>query len=66
MKNSSIYIWLLLVSISTKVIAQQKKTFDIFSYNTPKSFVLKDNKDKLFFTKTEGNSYSQIFLYPAL
>ena len=66
MKNSSIYIWLLLVSISTKVIAQQKKTFDIFSYNTPKSFVLKDNKDKLFFTKTEGNSYSQIFLYPAV
>ncbi len=46
--------------------AQRKKTFDIFSYKAPAGFMLKENKDKLFYQKTEGKNYCQLILYPAV
>lgn len=46
--------------------AQQKGSFDIFSYNTPTGFTIKDNTTKLFLNKTEGKHYCQLFLYPAI
>ncbi len=47
-------------------MGQSKKNYDIFSYTAPKGFVLKDNKDKLYYDKTEGKHYCQLFLYPAV
>ena len=46
--------------------AQQKQSFDIFSYKAPTGFVIKDNTSKLFLNKTEGKNYCQLFLYPAV
>lgn len=47
-------------------MAQVKKNYDIFLYTAPKGFELKDNKDKLFYNKSEGKHYCQLFLYPAV
>jgi hypothetical protein len=61
----------LFVLLSLSINAQNntavsvKKNFDIFSYYNPKCFLLKDNKDKLFLSKTEGKNYCQLFIYSA-
>lgn len=57
---------IIFLSLALCATAQQKKTFDIFSYVAPKDFLLKENKDKLYFDKTDGKSYCQIFVYPAV
>lgn len=64
MKQRFVSIIILLLPILHSA-AQSMKTFDIFSYSAPSGFVLKDSKDKLFFQKTEGKNYCQLFLYPA-
>lgn len=64
MKQRFVSIIILLLSVLHSA-AQSMKTFDIFSYTAPSGFVLKDSKDKLFFQKTEGKNYCQLFLYPA-
>ncbi len=51
------------IILSARVFAQSK--FDIFSYTTPPGFTLKENKSYLFYSKTEGKNYCQLFLYPA-
>lgn len=46
--------------------AQTARQYDIFSYKAPKGFVLKNSNGKLFYNKTEGKNYCQLFLYPAV
>ncbi|MGF2412571.1 MAG: hypothetical protein ACQUYJ_09600, partial [Ferruginibacter sp.] len=63
-KQFSIFI---LAVLSTFYInAQQKESFDIFLYNAPAGFVVKDKTSKLFLNKAEGKNYCQLFLYPAV
>ena len=46
--------------------AQQNKSFSIFSYIVPEGFVLKESSSKIFYERTEGKNYCQLFLYPAV
>lgn len=55
-----------LVFLSFIVKAQSKKNFDIFSYNAPYGFTLKEDAGKIFFEKIEGSSYCQLYLWPAI
>jgi hypothetical protein len=50
----------------TNTGSSRTKSFDIFSYNTPAGFIVKDNRAKLFLNKTEGKNYCQLFIYPAV
>jgi len=50
--------------LSNTLVAQS--TYDIFSYKPPEGFQLKENKKYLFYSKTEGKNYCQLFLYPAV
>lgn len=61
-----ILIMVILFLYTEKSSAQQTNTFSIFTYAVPKDFVLKDNKAKLFYEKSEGKNYCQLFLYPAV
>lgn len=46
--------------------AQTAGSFDIFTYTAPKGFTLKENSSKIFYSKNEGVSYCQLFLFPAV
>jgi len=52
-----------LLIYSASIVAQS--TFDIFSYNAPETFTLRESKDYLCYEKNEGKNYCQLFLYPA-
>lgn len=43
----------------------QTKQYDIFSYTAPAGFKLKEQKQRLFFEKIEGNSFCQLYVWPA-
>ena len=43
----------------------QLKSYDIFSYETPKGFSLQKLDAALFYSKKDSKSYCQLFLYPA-
>lgn len=60
-----LFFLLAALQVST-IVAQSQSNFDIFTYKAPKGFVLKDNKDKLFFEKREGKTYCQLYLWPAI
>lgn len=45
--------------------AQSPMQFDIFTCQAPAGYVLKDNKEKLFFEKIEGSAYCQLYLWKA-
>lgn len=55
---------LLAVLFLAQVTAQN--TFNIFTYKAPEGFTLKENKEYLFCSKTEGKNYCQLFLFPAV
>jgi hypothetical protein len=55
---------LLFVILLNTVHAQSN--FDIFLYQPPEGFQLKENKKYLFYEKYEGKNYCQLFLYPAV
>jgi hypothetical protein len=44
---------------------QAQSNFDIFSYNAPETFTLRESKGYLCYEKNEGKNYCQLFLYPA-
>ncbi len=46
--------------------AQSTRAFDICTYSAPKGFTLKESSSKLFYEKSEGKNYCQLFLYPAI
>ncbi|MFN8253356.1 MAG: hypothetical protein U0V75_15920 [Ferruginibacter sp.] len=60
-----VIIFCLATGTAVNAPAQQTGRYNIFTYTVPKGFLLKDNKDKLFFEKKEGKEYCQLFLYPA-
>jgi hypothetical protein len=60
--KKTIYL-LLICCITLQVYAQS--SFDIFSYKAPAGFTLKENNGYLYYGKTEGKNYCQLFLYPA-
>ncbi len=64
MKTFSLIALATIMTISPA--AQIKRNFDIFSYDVPKGFLLKDNSSKLFYEKSEGKNYCQLFIYPAV
>lgn len=43
----------------------QTKQYDIFSYTAPSGFVLKEQKQRLFYEKIEGNTFCQLYVWPA-
>ena len=44
---------------------QAQTNFDIFTYKAPPGFTLVDNKGPLYYKKTEGKNYCQLFIYAA-
>lgn len=44
---------------------QAQTNFDIFTYKAPPGFTLVDNKGPLYYNKTEGKNYCQLFIYAA-
>jgi len=66
MTSKQFFTCFLFLLCSLFISAQQKKSFDIFSYTAPAGFILKDNTSNLFLNKTEGKHYCQLFLYPAI
>ncbi|MGB3005220.1 MAG: hypothetical protein WBC06_01840 [Chitinophagaceae bacterium] len=63
MKKYSILLLSLMLSVFSS--GQKSQFFDIFSYIAPTSFILKEKKQRLFYQKTEGNSFCQLYLWPA-
>jgi hypothetical protein len=55
----------LLVSFAFVCMQAQNKQYDIFSYSAPAGFKLKEQKQRLFFEKTEGNSFCQLYVWSA-
>ncbi|MBL7746418.1 MAG: hypothetical protein JNM19_03270, partial [Chitinophagaceae bacterium] len=47
------------------LLQAQTKQYDIFSYTAPPGFVLKEQKQRLLYEKIEGNSFCQLFVWPA-
>jgi hypothetical protein len=66
MASKHFFTCFLFLLCSLFISAQQKQSFDIFSYEAPAGFAVKDNTSKLFLNKTEGKNYCQLFLYPAV
>ncbi len=66
MKTRTIVAILSFTVLSFATQAQQNKSFSIFSYTAPKGFVLKENNTKVFYERSEGKNYCQLFLYPAV
>ena len=54
-----------LLLLSGIKLTGQVKTYDIFSYQTPKGFSLQKLDAALFYSKKDSKSYCQLFLYPA-
>lgn len=58
--------FLLLALLTAQLMLHaQTKQYDIFSYTAPKNFVLKEQKQRLLYEKKEGNSFCQLFVWPA-
>lgn len=55
----------LLIIVFQSGRAQKAAQFDIFSYQVPAKFVLKEKTDKLYLESRSGKDYCQLFLYPA-
>lgn len=66
MKSNIIFIVTAALLWSMQPAAQNIKTFNIFSYTSPKGFTLKESSAKIFYEKSEGKNYCQLFLYPAV
>lgn len=66
MKTKMIVAIVSLTALPFVTNAQQNKSFSIFTYTAPKSFVLKENNTKVFYERSEGKNYCQLFLYPAV
>jgi len=47
------------------LLQAQTKQYDIFSYTAPTGFILKEQKQRLLYEKTEGNSFCQLYVWPA-
>lgn len=60
-----IFFSILVLSNSLHLISQSKQ-FDIFTCTPPKGFILNEDKTKLYYSKTEGKNYCQLFLFPAV
>ncbi len=63
MKTYSILFLLLILSVFSS--GQQRQSFDILSYTAPAGFKLKEQKQRLFFEKIAGNSFCQLYVWPA-
>jgi len=63
MKASSILFLFLMLCIFSS--GQQSQSFDILSYSAPNGFILKEQKQRLLYEKTEGNSFCQLYVWPA-
>lgn len=59
-------LFLIVVINRQTCLSQSVTNYDIFSLAVPKGFILKDNKDKLYYEKKEGHNYCQLFLFPAV
>lgn len=46
--------------------AQQKTSYDIFSYSAPQGFELKGDSKRVFLEKVDGKAYCQLYLWPAM
>lgn len=66
MKSRTIYAMMFSFFLANCIHGQEMKSFDIFSYSSPTGFVMKDNKDKLFYQKSDGTNYCQILLFPSV
>jgi len=66
MKSRTIYAMMFSFFLTNYIQGQELKSFDIFSYSSPSGFVMKDNKDKLFYQKSDGKNYCQILLFPSV
>ncbi|MEI2738802.1 MAG: hypothetical protein V9F01_08455 [Chitinophagaceae bacterium] len=62
MKHIGLFITLLTSGLLLKA---QTKQYDIFTYTPPTGFVLKEQKQRLLYEKTEGNSFCQLYVWPA-
>ena len=65
MKHLPIII-VLFMAVFFRANGQQTSSFDIFSYEIPAGFQLKENTKYLYYYKNEGRQYCQLFLYPAV
>jgi hypothetical protein len=59
------FVFIYLISLPFVLNSQVKKSYDIFSYSPPAGYKLENNNEYLFYSKSEGSDYSQLFLYPA-
>jgi len=66
MKSRIIYAMMFFFFLTNYIQGQELKSFDIFSYSSPTGFIMKDNKDKLFYQKSDGSNYCQILLFPSV
>lgn len=66
MKSNIIFLVTAALLWSMQPAAQNTRTFNIFSYTAPKGFTLKESSAKIFYEKSEGKNYCQLFLYPAV
>jgi len=56
----------LLTLLTTGILLQaQSKQYDIFSFSPPAGFKLKEQKERLFYEKIEGNSFCQLYVWRA-
>jgi hypothetical protein len=53
------------LSLVLQSAAQNTKRFDIFTYSAPVKFKLKEEKHRLVYEVKEGNSFCQLYLWPA-
>lgn len=60
------FIMLVFLSPPLQSQAQSTKAFNICTYAAPKGFKLKESSTKIFYEKSEGKNYCQLFLYPAI
>lgn len=60
-----VLVYALLTLCMVPAVKGQQKKYDIFSYTAPVGFNLKEQKQRLCFEKIEGNSFCQIYVWPA-
>lgn len=66
MKSKIVFIVTAALLWSVQTEAQSTKAFDICTYSAPKGFTLKESSSKIFYEKSAGKNYCQLFLYPAV
>jgi hypothetical protein len=54
-----------LILFGCSLLQAQIKQYNIFSFTAPAGFKLKEQKQRLFFEKIEGNSFCQLYVWPA-